>query len=63
MLDKKALRTRIFDKLLEIHTEEMDKLKETFIEHIREVNAMSREELEQMDKDLLNALHKEKTRL
>ena len=51
-MDEKALKKRVLDKLVEFHTS-----------LVWEINKMDYEELEQMDKDLLNALHEEKTRL
>lgn len=60
-MTKTELKKRVFDKLEVIHAEEMDKLKETFIAHVREVNKMDYAELEQMNKELLHALHKKET--
>ncbi len=61
MLDEKELKKRVLDKLLEMHAGEMGKLTEAFAGHVWKVNKMSYEELEIMNNDLLNVLHKEKT--
>ncbi len=59
MLDKKALKKRVLDKLLEVHAEEMGRLTEAFAGHVWKVNKMSYEELEKVNDELLRCLHKE----
>lgn len=39
----------------------MDKLLEYFIQWVRDINVMDEEELDQLNKDLLNALHEGQT--
>ena len=59
MLDKKALKKRVLDKLVAFNAKEIDKLKETFIAHVKEIDKMNHEELEKVNDELLRVLHKE----
>ena len=62
-MDDKELKRRVFGKMLEIHAGEMEKLTQAFARQVWQVNKMNRKELEQVNNELLHALHKKKTRI
>ncbi len=60
-MTKQELKRRVFDKLLEIFSQQLNELVEKHTEFVRDINAMDYEGLEQMNKDLDKGIEKWKT--